>query len=248
VAVISDSFARRYFGDAAKAIGRQITIGRGPTAITHEIVGVARDVRDRNLRTAPDRLAYLPWFQDRVVRLAPFEFLIATTQDPTRAVAATRRAIERLHPDAPITKIETMPEVIGGRLRSERLLATLGTAFAVIALVLAAVGMHGLLAYVVARRVPEFGVRLALGARPVELLWLTLRDNVMLVATGAGVGIIGAVAGLRVVDGLLFGLSPTDGTTLTIAALVLMAASIAGAAVPARRAAMVDPLVALRAE
>jgi putative ABC transport system permease protein len=100
----------------------------------------------------------------------------------------------------------------------------------------------------VARRVPEFGVRLALGARPVELLWLTLRDNVMLVATGAGVGIIGAVAGLRVVDGLLFGLSPTDGTTLTIAALVLMAASIAGAAVPARRAAMIDPLVALRAE
>ena len=248
VAVVSESFARRYFGDAGAAIGRQFTIGRGESAIEHEIVGVARDVRYQRLRTTSERMVYLPWFQARDVRLAPFEFVIRTTRDPANWINITRNEMLRLRPDAPIFAIHTMTGVINGHLRSERLLATLGSFFAVVALTLAAVGVYGLLAYVVACRVPEIGVRLALGARPQDMVWMTLRENLRLALIGSGVGIAAAAGGLRTLEGLLFGLSPTDVVNLGTAALILVLVSLAAAVVPARRAASVDPLVVLRNE
>jgi putative ABC transport system permease protein len=248
VAVVSESFARRYFGDAGAAIGRQFTIGRGESAIEHEIVGVARDVRYQRLRTTSERMVYLPWFQAHDVRLAPFEFVIRTTRDPANWINITRNEMLRLRPDAPIFAIHTMTGVINGHLRSERLLATLGSFFAVVALTLAAVGVYGLLAYVVACRVPEIGVRLALGARPQDMVWMTLRENLRLALIGSGVGIAAAAGGLRTLEGLLFGLSPTDVVNLGTAALILVLVSLAAAVVPARRAASVDPLVVLRNE
>lgn len=156
--------------------------------------------------------------------------------------------MQRLRPDAPILAIRTMTGVINDRLHSERLLATVGSFFAIVALTLAAVGVYGLLAYVVARRVPEIGVRLALGARPNQMMWMTLRENLLLAVIGSVIGIATAAAGLRVLEGLLFGLSPTDTVNLVSAALILVIVSLAAAVVPARRAASVDPLVALRHE
>jgi putative ABC transport system permease protein len=248
VAVVSESFARRYFGDARAAVGRQFSIGRGPSNVPHEIVGVARDVRYQDLRTPSDRLAYVPWFQDTDVRLTPFEFVIRTQRDPAQSITAVRREIERLHPGAPILAIQTMTGFMNGRLLSERLLATVGTFFAIVALMLAAVGVYGLLAHLVARRVPEIGVRLAIGARPLEMIWMTMREILILAGIGASIGIITALAGLRVLDGLLFGLSPSDPVNLVTAALILLLVALAAAAIPARRAASVDPAVALRSE
>jgi ABC-type antimicrobial peptide transport system permease subunit len=141
-----------------------------------------------------------------------------------------------------------MTGVINGRLLSERLLAIIGTFFAVVALLLAGVGVYGLLAYLVARRMPEFGVRVALGARPIEMMSMTLRENTRLAVIGCALGIAAAFFVLRVLDGLLFGLSPIDLANLATAAAILTLVSLAAAIVPARRAASVDPLVALRQE
>jgi predicted permease len=247
-AVVSESFARRYFGNARAAIGRQFGIGRSPGSITHTIVGVARDVRYQDLRTASERLVYVPWFQAFDIRLSPFEFALRTSGDPANSITLARREIERLHPGAPILAIRTMTGMMNAGLLSERLLAAIGTFFAVVALTLAALGVYGLLSHIVARRGREIGVRIAVGARPVEMIWMTLRDTLTLAGIGVAVGIAAAVAGLRVLDGLLFGLSPTDAVTLMTAALLLLLVSIAAAVVPARRAASVDPLVALRSE
>ena len=248
VAVVSDAFAQRYFGGAGAAIGRQFMTGSGQTAVTYEIVGVTRDVRYQNLRTASERLAYLPWFQARNVRLAPFEFVVSTNEDPARSINMIRSEIQRLRPDAPILAVRTMTGVINGRLFAERLLATLGTFFALVALTLAAVGTYGLLTHLGARRVPEIGVRLALGAHPRQMMWMTIRENLTLAVTGSLIGIAGAVVTLRVLDNLLFGLSPSDAVNLACAALILILVSLAATIVPARRAASVDPLVALRYE
>ena len=156
--------------------------------------------------------------------------------------------MQRRHPDVPVLAISTMSEVIDSRLMSERLLAVLGTFFAIVALTLAAVGVFGLQAHAVARRIPEFGVRLALGARPSQMLWMTVRDNVQLAMMGAAIGMVAALASLRVLDGLLFGLSATDTVNLVTAAAVRVVVSLGAAIVPGRRAASVDPLTALRAE
>ena len=248
VAVVSEAFARRYFGDTGAAIGQRFTTGRGDSVVTYEIVGVARDVRYQNLRTPSERLAYLPWFQARDVRLAPFEFVLRTDGNPANWINMTRSEIKRLRPDAPILAIRTMTGVINGRLLTERLLATLGSFFAFVALTLAAIGAYGLLAHLIARRVPEIGVRLALGARPSQMMWMTVRENLSLAVTGSVAGIVGAAIVLRVLDGLLFGLEPSDTVNLGTAALILILVSLAASIVPARRAASVDPLAALRYE
>jgi predicted permease len=247
VTVVSDSFARRYFGDAAAAVGRSINIHRGPKPIPHEIVGVTREIRFQSLRRASERIAYVPLAQEET-RQTSFEFLIRTSGDPARWIEITRAAMRRHRPDAPILAIQTMTDVINDRLLSERLLALLGTFFAVVALTLAAVGVYGLLAYLVARRAGEIGIRLALGGRPIEMVWMTVRENLILAITGAVIGVAVAVAGLRVLEGLLFGLSPTDTGNLAMAALALILVSLVAAFVPARRAATVDPLVALRVD
>jgi ABC-type antimicrobial peptide transport system permease subunit len=229
-------------------LGRPFITGGGESAVTYEIVGVARDVRYQDLRTASERLAYVPWFQARDVRYARFEFAIRTDGNPANWINLTRNEIERLRPDAPILAIHTMNDVINSRLRSERLLATLGSFFALVAVILAAVGVYALLANIVARRVPEIGVRLALGARPTEMMWMTVRENLLLALTGAVIGMASAAAGLHVLEELLFGLSPGDAVNLLSAALILVLVSLAAAVVPAHRAATVNPIVALRCE
>jgi predicted permease len=248
VAVVSEGFARRYFGDAAAAVGRSFLTYRGPTAIAHEIVGVARDVRYQSLRTASERLAYMPWFQASDVRMTPFEFLIRTDADPANWVSMVRNEMQRLRPDAPVLAIEPMMTVINRRLLSERLLAMLGAFFAVVALTLAAVGVYGLLAHLTTKRLPEIGIRLALGARPDQMIWMTLRENLVLTVLGSAIGIACAIESLGVLEGFLFGLSPNDAVSLAGAALILVLVSLAAAVVPARRAASVDPLLALRCD
>jgi len=168
VAVVSQAFAERYFEDAAAALGRHFITGGGASAVTHEIVGVARDVRYQDLRTASERLVYAPWVQAREIRSSPFEFIIRTNGNPANWINMTQSEMQRLRPDAPVLAIRTMTDVINSRLVSERLFTTLGAFFAIVALTLAAVGVYGLLAHLVAKRVPEIGVRLALGARPSE--------------------------------------------------------------------------------
>ncbi|HEV3485406.1 MAG TPA: FtsX-like permease family protein, partial [Vicinamibacterales bacterium] len=235
-------------GDAAAAVGRSFQTLRGPTATAHAIVGVARDVRYQNLRTPSERLAYLPWFQADDVKMTSFEFLVRTDGHAANRASMVRNEMQRLRPDAPILALDTMMGVIKSRLLSERLLAILGAFFALVSLTLAAVGVYGLFAHLTAKRVPEIGIRLALGASPHGMMWMTLRENLVLALLGSAIGIAGAMATLPVLDGFVFGLSPTDAVSLAGAGLLLVLVSLAAAIVPARRAASVDPLVALRCE
>jgi predicted permease len=248
VAVVSEGFARRYFGDPGSAVGRSFIINRGPTPIPHEIVGVAKDIRYQGLRRPSERIAYLPWFQADDVRLAQFDFIVRTDGNPANWIDLTRTAMQRQRPDAPLLSIQTMNGVINDQLLQERMVAALGTFFAIVALMLAAVGVYGLFSYVVAGRTAEIGVRLALGARPGEMVWMTVRESLVLAMTGAAIGIAGSFAGLRVLSDLLFGLAPTDVVNLLSAALVLILVALVATAIPARRAANVDPFGALRAE
>ena len=248
VAVVSESFARRFFGDVSSAVGRSFEIGLEGVMTPHEIVGVARETRYQTLRAPSERLVYLPWFQADDVRSTSFEFIVRTGGPPASWIEPVREAMQRVRRDVPILAIQPMTAIVNGRLMSERLLAMLGTFFAVGALMLAALGVYGLLAHLVARRVAEFGVRLALGAQRREIVWMTLRENLLLAAAGCAAGIVGALAGLRVLEELLFGLTPTDTVNLLAAAAILVLVSLAAALAPARRAASVDPLVALRSE
>jgi predicted permease len=248
VAVVSEGFARRYFGEPESAVGRTFNINRGPKPIPHEIVGVVKDIRYQDLRRPSERIAYLPWFQADDVRLAQFDFIVRTDGNPANWADLTRTAMQRQRPDAPLLSIQTMSGVINDRLLQERMVAALGTFFAVVALMLAAVGVYGLFSHVVAGRTAEIGVRLALGARPVEMVWMTVRESLTLAMIGAMIGVAGSVAGLRVLSDLLFGLAPTDVVNLFSAALVLVLVALVATAIPARRAANVDPFGALRAE
>jgi predicted permease len=248
IVVVSEAFAQRYFGGAGAALGRRFTIGGGPSATTREIVGVARDVRYQSLRTESERMVYVPYVQTPADEPGPFEFLLRVEGDPLNWMNTARSLMQRLRPDAPIVSVRTLDAVIDDRVINERVLAVLGTFFALVALTLSAAGVYGLFAHLAARRAPEIGVRLTLGARPGQVLWMMLRETLTLAALGALVGLAVALSSLRVLEGLLFGLSPTDLTTLAGASLLLLLAALAAAYGPARRAAAVDPAIALRVQ
>ena len=141
-----------------------------------------------------------------------------------------------------------MPQVIRGQLRQERMFATLASFFALLALALGAIGIYGMVAYRVARRTAEIGVRLALGAQRVDVLWLIMRETLVLLAAGAAMGVPAALAAARLIKSLLFGLDPSDPLTIVCATAVLFAAGALAGFLPARRAASIEPTLALRSE
>ena len=247
VAVVSEGFARRYFA----ASTRRLAAASAPGARARSSTKSSASPPICVTRICGRRPSAWPTCRGSRAPKSGCRHSSSWCEPAgTRRRSSTRcdTEIQRLRPDAPILAIRTMAETINGRLLSERVLAALGSFFAIAALTLAAIGVYGLLAHLVARRVPEIGVRLALGARPAEMMWATLRDNAVMAVIGGAIGLTAAFIGLRVLDGLLFGLAPTDVVTLVSAALILMLVSLAAAFLPARRAASVDPLVALRYE
>jgi predicted permease len=247
VVVVSEGFARHYFGTAS-ALGRLVAVGPPRAAVSFEIVGVAREVRYQDLRTDSRRTIYVPLLQALDVRQTQYEFALRTAGDPAGWVGTVRAEISRGRPTTPIAAVRSLTEQINTGLTREWLLAVLGAFFAGVALMLAAIGVYGLLAYAGARRVREIGIRLALGARPRWILWMTLRECLVLAVLGAVLGLGVASVALRGVGTFLFGLSSTDLGTLLSAAAVLVVVALFAGFVPARRAASVDPLVAIRCE
>jgi ABC-type antimicrobial peptide transport system permease subunit len=161
---------------------------------------------------------------------------------------ALRNAVESIDKDLPLHDIRTQTEQIGASISQERLFATLTAGFGVLALILACIGTYDIMAYNVARRTSEIGVRMALGARTRQVLWMVLRESSMLAILGIASGLIAAIALTRFVRTMLYGLKPSDPATLITAALILLALAIAAAYGPARRAARTDPMQALRHE
>ena len=243
VVVVSEGLAKRAWPNEP-AIGRTILVGR--FAGFADVVGVAGDVRNNGLAREPLPAMYTPYAQ----RPWPaMQFAIRTAgPDPMALAGEVRAAFRGVDADLPLTRVETMDAALAGSVATERLLAALLAAFAGVALLMAAAGVYGVIAYSVAQRAPEIGVRMALGADAGAVLRLVAREGLRFAAAGALAGTVLAAAAGRAMRTLLFDLSPAD--PLTYAAVLAVFAVVASAAlvVPARRALRVDPAAALRAE
>jgi predicted permease len=244
VAVVNETMAREFFG--GEALGRVFWFGREPgPPVT--IVGVVRDVRQTSLRDRIAPMAYTALSQAEEAQ--PLVTVAIRAQgDPRSIEAGVMAAVRATSPDLVTSYVRTMEEQVDASLIRERLLAALSVAFGVLALVLAAVGLYGVMAYAVARRIREFAIRLALGARRSEVLGRVLRETLGLAAAGIAIGLIAAMAATKLVSTFLYGLAPTDPATFAIAAVVLLTTSLAAGFLPARRAATVSPAQALKHE
>jgi ABC-type antimicrobial peptide transport system permease subunit len=209
-----------------------------------QIVGVVKDAISQSLREPPPPAVYVPLFQQQT----EFPTFVVYASGSLTQVASELR--QELHADLPNTAIQihTLTAQVEAALVQERLMATLAASFGVLALILAAVGLYGLIAYTVARRTSELGIRIALGAGHGNVMWLVIEGALRLLAFGLLLGVPAAWAASRLVTTMLWGLSATDPVTIAAAIAVLMITGVLAGWVPARRAARIDPMAALRCE
>lgn len=242
VAIVTQSVARNYF-HGADPVGRRITLDAGKNWT--QIVGVTGDVRERTLNQAPKNFIYVPYAQ--YPQMSPS--LIARTQgDPMAIARATVQHLYEVDPNQPAGRIQSLEHVRADSIAAPRLTANLLGLFAVLALAIAAAGIGGVMALSVSQRTHEIGIRMAVGARPAEIVRMILRQGMGMVLAGMVFGVAGAFALTHAMKSLLFGVTPTDPVTFAGVAAVLVAAAFAACYLPARRAAQVDPLRALRTE
>jgi predicted permease len=244
VAVINETMAREFFGNE-DPVGRHFRLPARP-GVAIEIVGVAKDAKYRNLREQPTRIFYLPFLQQpsnsgSVVALR-------TVGSPASVVPVVRRTLQGIDSRLQLLDVRTMADVVDASLVQERFVSHLASVFSLSALLLAALGLYGVMSYGVARRTAEIGVRMALGARQGDVSWMVLREALALALMGAAIGLPAGLLGTRAIASLLFGLSPSDPATLSLATAVMLAVAACAGYLPARRAARVDPLIALRYE
>jgi len=247
VAVVNESAARKYFGGGS-AVGRRFALGDSKTPRWIEVVGVVSDARNRGLAapTAPE--VFVPVRQQVAGWNNQLFLTIRTQSDPLAMLPAVRRTITSLDPMQPVYLIRTLDGAFAEAVSQRRAAMLLITIFAGVALVLAAVGIYGLMSYMVNERTHEIGIRMALGAAGGDVLGLVVRQTLRLVVIGAVVGIAGALALGRALTSLVFEVRPSDPTTLMVVTLLLMLVALAATLVPALRATRVTPLVALRRE
>jgi ABC-type antimicrobial peptide transport system permease subunit len=211
-----------------------------------QVVGICADTRYQNLREDMPPQYFLPYVQQTEV--GGMSYVIRTGMRPEAIVPALRRAMAQIDPGLPLQDVRTEQEQIGESMRTERALATLIVGFGLLALALAVVGIYGIMAYSVANRRNEIGIRLALGAQPGQIRGMILRESTWLAVAGIVVGVGAALLLTRLVKSMLYGIQPYDPATLTAGILVLLAVALAASWIPARRAAGVQPMEALRHE
>jgi predicted permease len=240
VAIINETMAKHYFGDVSP-LGRRFGWGDQQVKYDYEIVGVAKNANYGNLRVKARSLIYFPGGGDSLL-------VIRAATDSTALLATVRQAIQQVDKDLEILSIRTVPQLIDQALVQERLLAKLSSFFSLLALLLACVGLYGVMAYDVARRTREIGIRMALGAQRRNVVGLIMHQTMLLVFVGVVIGLGAALISTRWLTSLLFGLTPNDPLTIALSSLLLlMVAGLAGF-FPARKAAQVNPIIALRHE
>ena len=241
--VINEAAVRKYFPNE-NPVGRRFGSSI-ETAGDLEVVGVLRDVKYDSVRDAAPPTMYVPYPQTRVGN-AVFE--VRTAGIPSSAVGAVREAVRQIDPNLPVMDVSTQIEQVEQRFMQEKLFAQAYTLFGALALVLAAVGLFGLMSYNVSRRTNEIGIRMALGAQRQDVLRLVMRESMILVAIGVVAGLAIALGAGRFVTTLLYGLPPTDVISIALAVSVMVLVSAIAGYIPARRASRVDPMVALHYE
>jgi macrolide transport system ATP-binding/permease protein len=251
VVVVSERFARTNFGDA-DPIGRRIEIGGslkvGGKPLVLEVVGVAANARYGGLKADIPPVAYVAYAQVPAAQLGPMTYAMRTASDPLRYAGAVRQIVHEADGRVPVTNLKTQAFEIDQTINQEIVFARLCSAFAILALTIACVGLYATMAYAVARRTGEIGLRLALGAGRGAVIWMMLRDVCVLAAVGLAIGASAALAASRLVESFLFETKPNDPRAVALAAAILLTSALAAGYAPARRASRVDPLTALRHE
>jgi putative ABC transport system permease protein len=249
VVIINETLARRYFPDG-DPIGKRLGFS-GPTD-WREVIGVARDTRNYGLEEEVKPEAYMPYTQSAPGYLegsiSGMILVVRTASDPQSMAAAVKREVQGLDKNQPIYNIKTMEQHLAESIAPRRFSMLLLMLFAAVAVLLAAVGLYGVMSYMVTQRTHEIGLRMALGAQARDILRLAVRQGLVLILIGIGVGLVGALALTRVMAGLLYGVGATDPMTFAAIMLLLACVSLIACYIPARRATKVDPLIALRYE
>jgi putative ABC transport system permease protein len=245
VAIISETLARRYFPNQ-DPLGRQMRFGFPPNSnVPREIVGVVSDVRDVALSQKPGPMMYVPFAQ---APLYGGEVVVRSSLSASSVAASIRQAVHSIDKDLPVTDVVSYPDALGQSISQERFRTFLLGSFSAIALVLAALGIFGVISYSASQRSHEIGIRMALGAQRRNILGLILGQGAKLALFGLGVGVVAAFLLTRLMANLLYGVSATDPLTFGTVAIVLLGVAVIACYIPARRASRVDPMVALRYE
>jgi predicted permease len=243
VAVVNETAARALFPDGSP-IGRRFGFDKEKSTDV-EIVGVIHDTKYSNVRDAPPPTVYQPYMQGTPRGMS---VVLRTAGDPSALVESVRVAVRRVDRALPLTNIATQTEQIERRFAQERLFANAYLLFGALALTIASIGLFGLMSYNVSRRTNEIGIRIALGAGRPTILRMVLGESLVVVAVGITIGLAVALAAGSLVTTVLYGLDPADPATMMFAAALIVAVTLVAAYMPARRAARVDPMVALRQE
>jgi predicted permease len=246
VAIVNEKFAKRYMG-GVNAIGRHIGMGGDPGTKTDiTVIGIARDTKYENMRAEMPIEMYRPYRQMEFVD--GMNAYIRTERNPEELFETMRRKVTELDSNVPIVDMRTLEKQMELSLVTERLVASLSSAFAVLATVLAGIGLYGVMAYTVARRTREIGIRMALGAFSGEVIWLVMREVLVLLGIGLALGLPAAWGLSRFVESQLYGMTPNDPSTIVLAILGIAVVATAAGFFPARKATRIDPMRALRWE
>jgi putative ABC transport system permease protein len=240
--IVNREFALNMFGSVGDALGARVRSWRDEN-IYREIVGIVENVRYFGAWDEIRGVVYVP---HRQVTWRGMAVAVRTATDPENVAGAVRAAVRDFDPNVALASFTTMSQTFEDSVAERRFAATLLATFAALALLLAAMGIYGVLSYAVAQRTREFGVRMALGARAADVRLMVLREAGVSVLVGVGLGLAGAVAITRVMSGMLFGVSATDPVTFGGAITVLVATALAASWIPAVRATRVDPMQAMR--
>ena len=246
VCIVNEKFAKRYFKDG-NALGRHIGMGGNPgTKLDIEIIGVARDTKYESMRDEIPVEVYQPYHQ--VPFVLGMMAYVRMARFPEQAFLSIRRVVNGLDSNLPISEMKTLEKQQAESLITERLVASLSTAFGILATLLATIGLYGVMAYMVAQRTREIGIRMALGAASYNVLWLVMKEVLQLVAIGVAIGLPSAWALTRYAKSQLYGIQPNDALTVALATAGIVVVAIFSGYIPARRATLVDPMRALRWE
>ncbi len=245
VVIISQSFARKYFPDV-DPIGKHITPGLSDDTVKEvprEIIGIVGDVRERRLTEDEEPEQYLPFAQAAVI--SP-KLIIRTSVDPLTIISSLRAQVASVDRNLPLFDVKTMDDLVSEATARRRFQALLLTCFAAAALLLSAIGLYGLLSYLVVQRTLEIGVRIALGAQRATVLKMFVRRGLTLATLGLAIGLVVSLLGTRVMSGMLFGVRPFDPVTFVLVSGILLLVALVASSVPAYRAATLDPMKTLR--
>ena len=260
VAIVNETIAHRFFPNE-EPVGKRIWMGPPESLLPaappgqpsqpfkrRSIVGIAHDVKDGPLNQQPRPTVYVPYYQADREGWITMAVMVRTTAAPSAYVGTMRDIVRGLDADQPLAKVATGKELLARRLSEPRFNTLLLGSFAALGLLLAAIGIYGVVSFLVTQRTHEFGIRMALGAQAANVLKLVLGQAMLLSLIGVGLGLLASMALTRLMSDLIYGVQPTDPLTLIAVALLLAVITIIASYIPARRATKVDPLVALRYE